>query len=129
MIRRQLLISLISATTLLVASCDGGGEKKAVLAPESFEGRISFSDRYSIEIENKSAHDFDDVKLALAFFDGEGNRHPLNQRWAHWDRGETKKVIARNANGEAIKVLNGAAAEGSTSKFSFRLTISLGDEH
>jgi hypothetical protein len=111
------------------AGCgDSGAGGKTVLDAKNFDGRIMFSDEYYIEIENNSAHDLDDVRVSLKFFDGSGGVRPLEQHWARWSKGEIKKVVARDAEGQAVNNLTGAAGEGSSKNYSFRFTVALGDE-
>jgi hypothetical protein len=118
------LVIAVSAT-----GCgDGAAGGKTVLDTSNFDGRIMFHDEHYIEIENNSGHDLDDVKVSLKFYDGNGGIRPVEQHWARWNSGEIKKVVARDAEGKPVNNLTGAAGEGFSTNFSFRFSVSLGDE-
>jgi hypothetical protein len=121
--------TLVLGIAVSAAGCGASGDGgKTVLDPSNFDGRIMFRDEGYIEIENNSGHDLDDVKVSLKFYDGKGGISPVEQNWAHWINGEIKKVVARDAEGKPVNNLTGAAGEGSSTNFSFRFSVSLGDE-
>ena len=120
---QKLFLTLVTGIALFAVGCGRREGDKTALSPRLFNGRIMFIDEHYFEIENKSDHDLDDVNVSVTLFNVQGDSNSLKLHWAHWNKGEMKKVIARDAEGQAVDGLNGVAGEGSSSEFTFRFQI------
>jgi hypothetical protein len=128
--RKASLMMLTLVIAFVASGCDVG--KPQLLGPKNFDGGI-FGDVDAkaacdwIQIANNSDHDLDDVNVRVTFLCEGVDQKPLHvdEHWDHWKKGDIKKVMARNSEGQILKNLLRADGAGTSRSDSFVFVVGL----